>query len=77
MDKVDHTEMDYRTCFSSDVGRRVLGHLLAEAGYFDDDLQTPEEIAVENYAKGILRRMGILDISNIQQVINGMINTKA
>ena len=31
----NHTEMDYRTCFSSDVGRRVLAHLLIEAGLFE------------------------------------------
>lgn len=49
----------YRTCFSTDAGKRVLGHLLLEAGYFDVDLKTPEEIAVLNYAKKILKNIGL------------------
>jgi len=54
---------DYRTCFGgSDSGKRVLGHLLAEAGYFDTDLKTPEEQAVLNYAKKILANLGIFSI---------------
>jgi hypothetical protein len=47
----------YRTCFSSDAGKRVLGDILINAGYFDTDLKTSEEIAVENFAKEILKKV--------------------
>lgn len=52
----------YRTCFSTDAGKRVLGHLMSEAGYFDTDLKTVEELAVLNYAKKILVNIGLFSI---------------
>jgi hypothetical protein len=74
---LDHTQIDYRTCFSSEVGRRVLSHLLIEAGLFDNDLKTPEELAVENYAKGILKNMGLFgDPTKVQPMVNGIINVQ-
>jgi hypothetical protein len=59
---LDNTITDYRACFGSGAGRRVLGHLLIEAGYFDTDLQTEGEIAVQNFAKKILRNLGLFEI---------------
>jgi len=38
-----------------------------EAGFFDDDLKSTEEIAVENYAKKILHKMGIYDKKDLGQ----------
>ena len=49
----------YRQCFSTDSGKRVLAHLLREAGYFDTDMKTTEELAVLNYAKKIIKNLGI------------------
>jgi len=73
----NYTQMDYRNCFSTDVGRRVLGHMLLEAGFFDTDLKTPEEIAVENYVKNILKIMGVYDDpAKIGQIVNGFINVQ-
>ena len=75
--EVNYTQMDYRNCFSTDVGRRVLGHMLLEAGFFDTDLKTPEEIAVENYVKNILKVMGVYDDpAKIGQIVNGFINVQ-
>ena len=53
--------MDYRNCFSSDVGKRVLGHMLLEAGFFDSDLKTSDELAVENFMKNVLKIIGVYD----------------
>ncbi len=54
----------YRSCFSTASGRVVLSQLLAEAGLFDDNLKTIEELAVENFAKKwILKNLGILEKS--------------
>jgi len=70
----NYTQMDYRNCFSTDVGKRVLGHLLLEAGFFDSDL-SPEEVAVENFMKNVLKRMGVYDDpEKMTQVVNGLIN---
>ncbi len=59
MAKVNDEVASYRTCFSTDAGQRVLGDILLEAGFFDTDKFTPEEIAVQNFAKGILKKIGI------------------
>jgi hypothetical protein len=75
--ELDHTQIDYRTCFSTNTGRRVLAHLLTNAGVFDTDIKTPEETAVENYAKGILEIMGLFgkeNVDKVQQITDAIIN---
>ena len=57
----NYTQMDYRNCFSTDVGKRVLGHMLLEAGFFDSDLKTSDELAVENFMKNVLKIIGVYD----------------
>ena len=73
----NYTQMDLRNCFSTDVGKRVLGQMLLDAGFFDSDLNTEGEIAVENFMKNILKEMGIYDTSEkMTQVMNGLINVQ-
>jgi len=57
----------YRQCFSGGSGKVVLTDLLIEAGYFDDDLKTTEELAVENFVKKILHKMGVYDKKDLSQ----------
>lgn len=59
MAEIDNQTITYRTCFSTDAGKRVLGQLLIDAGYFDIDLKTLEELAVLNFAKKIIVNLGI------------------
>ena len=49
-DKTTGTVVDYRTCFNTDAGRRVLANLLTEAKFFDITT-TSEQQAVENFMK--------------------------
>ena len=56
----DPTESDYRQCFTSDPGQRVLVEILLLAGYFSTDLKTTEDLAVLNFAKVILSKCGLL-----------------
>ena len=71
----DQTLIDYKTCFTTNTGRRVLCHLLMEAGLFDTDIKTPEEVAVENYAKQILKNMGLFGkVDKAQQITDAMLN---
>jgi len=44
----------------TDAGKRVLGDLLIQGGYFDTDLKTVEEIAVHNFVKKIFKNLGIV-----------------
>lgn len=64
--------VSYRTCFSSDAGKRVLGDILAEAGMFDTDTKTPEELAVLNFAKKILKKLGLCG----EQPVNSWLSVK-
>jgi len=61
--------IDYRTCFSGGSGKMVLTDLLMEAGFFDDDLKTTEELAVENFVKKILHKMGVYDKKDLSQQV--------
>jgi len=61
--------IDYRTCFSTGSGKMVLTDLLMEAGFFDDDLKTTEELAVENFVKKILHKMGVYDKKDLSQQV--------
>lgn len=54
----------YRSCFSTEPGRRVLADLLIEAKFFDYT-KTPEEQAVENFVKTILTKTGSYNVANI------------
>ncbi len=51
-------KLDARTCFSTDAGKRYLGSMLAEAGFFEQ-LVTPEQQAVQNFMKIVLSDMGV------------------
>lgn len=78
--EVNQTLIDYKTCFTTNTGRRVLAHLLANAGVFDTNIKTTEEAAVENFAKGILENMGLYgkeNIEKVQQITNAILDVKA
>ncbi len=54
-------KVDYRVCFSTDAGKRVLADMLSEAGFFTQ-LVTPEQQAVENFMKCVLNNMGVCPV---------------
>ncbi len=56
---MDNTVISYRTCFNTDAGKRTFGDILINGGYFDDDLKTEGEIAVQNFVKGLVKKLGI------------------
>ena len=67
----------YRECFSTAAGKKVLASLMMQSGYFDSDIETPEEQAVQNFVKEILKTMGMTSIDNVQQYVNGLFELKA
>lgn len=64
----------YRATFNTDSGKKVLAHLLADMGVFDSNLKTPEEVAIANYAKKILIRLGVIGIRNLDYYANMFVN---
>ncbi len=67
----------YRTCFSTGAGKMVLADLLASSGYFDTDLKTEGEVAVQNFTKRILKKMGIgTSPTKAQEYVDNLFNLK-
>ncbi len=74
-EQIDNTVVDYRRCFSTDAGQRVLGNMLVEAHFFEYT-ETPEEQAVENFVKTILTKAGLYSVDNVDGYIRGLFNLK-
>jgi hypothetical protein len=75
---VEDVLKDYRVCFSTDAGRRVLKDILKSGFYFDDDIQGERMIAVKNFVARILHNcVGIWSGCTEEQVdryINAVLN---
>jgi hypothetical protein len=72
---IDETTIRYyRDTFGTDSGKKVLAHLLADLGLYDNNLKTTEEIALSNYAKTILMRLGIIGTQNLDYYANMFMN---
>ena len=66
----DETQTNFRRTFMTEPGQRTLGLLLIQAGYFDTDLKTPEQLAVLNFVKEhILKNCGLLKLENIDSYV--------
>ena len=53
---IDMTVKDYRACFCTPAGKRALANMILEAKFFNCE-HTPEEQAVSNFMKKILREV--------------------
>jgi len=63
------TIKDYRSCFMTDTGRRVLANIMAEAKFFEHTT-TVEEQAIHNFVKTILTKLGCYHINNSVSLVN-------
>ena len=68
----DTTIDDWRACFSSDAGRRVLAEILYMGGYFSTDLGTIEDLAVLNFVKVIMSKCGFMKPTVIEMHVNSL-----
>ena len=77
MSELDYEITSYRTCFSTDAGKRVLTDILIQSGYFDTNLTTEGEIAVQNFAKRIIKKLGIGDTpQKADEYVNNLFNLR-
>lgn len=70
---MDKTVDYFRECFSTEAGKRVLASMLIEAKFFDY-IETPEEIAVENFMKTVMTKCGTYNIDNIDYYVTSIMN---
>ncbi len=67
----------YRQCFLTDSGKRVLAHILTEGGYFDTDIITEGDIAVQNFTKKIVKNLGICQTpESVSEYVNKILELK-
>ena len=67
----DETQSNFRQAFMTASGKRTLGLILVQAGYFDTDMKTTEQLAVLNFVKEhILKNCGLLKIENIDSYVS-------
>jgi hypothetical protein len=64
----------YRRTFDTDAGRQVLAHMLVELHFFDE-LVSEEEVALSNYARKLLNRLG-LRAEHIPEIVTQIISIK-
>ena len=70
----DPIEVYYRNCFGTGSGKIVLKNILMEAKLFEQ-IETSEEMAVENFAKTILHKMGEYgDVRRNEMLIDRLFN---
>lgn len=62
----------YRSVFNTEVGRAVLTHILTELHFFDEIISTPEEIALSNYARTLLNRIGAWKGENVKDIVDSL-----
>jgi len=67
----------YRQCFISDAGKKVLGHMLMQAGHFDQDLSTPGEIAVNNFMNMVLDNIGAYSVEHVDGYVQKLFELKS
>jgi hypothetical protein len=68
----------FRQCFMTDSGKFVLGYLLKESGFFDADITNPEQIAIQNFIKIILKNCLIVDTEfKIPEYVNKLFELDA
>lgn len=66
---IDQAQLVYRSVFSSAEGRKVLGMLLIDLGFFDE-ADTPEQVALRNFAKRLLNRLGLFELENVGKFVD-------
>ena len=63
----DETQGYYRRCFSTPDGKKVLAHMLADMGMFDD----LGEMHLKDYAAKIMKTCGFTDTpARVEQLID-------
>ena len=64
----------YRRVFGSTEGRLVLADMLNDLNHIAIDIEEPEDIALANYGKVLLGKMGILQPHNVYRLVDAYFN---
>ena len=64
----------YRKVFLSEHGRVVLADILNELNHMAMDVQSPEELALSNFSKLLLSKLGIWRPHNLKRIVDAYLN---
>ena len=69
----DEVKRLYREVFGTRQGKEVLAHMLVELGFFNE-IQTDEQKFLCNYARHLLKLMGVFQPKNINDITEALMN---
>jgi hypothetical protein len=73
-DRITNEEVaKYRNVFMAGDGPEVLADLLTELGFFKARLYSPEEVALVDFSKLLLAKLGIWHQKNARSLVEAMI----
>ena len=59
----------FRRVFDNPDGREVLSYLLSELGHFDTEIETERDLVEQNFAKRLLRYLGVWNAENVNDLV--------
>lgn len=67
----------YQQVFNTEAGRLVLTDILNDLQFFSMQTKTPEELALSNYAKTLLYKLGIWEPVNVWDITDTLLSIPA
>ncbi len=72
--KADAKREMYRRVFGSSEGRLVMADMLNDLNHIAIDIESPVDIALANYGKVLLGKLGILQPHNVYRLVDAYFN---
>lgn len=66
----------YQKVFGTLEGREVLTHMLSELCFFDRMIESEAEVALSNYARLLLFRIGVWREGNVRDLVDALLAMK-
>lgn len=64
----------FHNTFADREGKDTLANILYELGFWDDKLETHDEMVERNYATALLKRLAFGDEAEMHDMIAGLLN---
>ncbi len=73
-EEIIQRQIDFQNILKDPSGNRVMGQILSDLCFFSR-CETPEEIALNNYAKKLLSYFGDWEVGSVDSIISKILNT--
>ncbi|GEM_PF-2458810 len=72
--KVRRKRQEYGLTFGSEMGQRVLVDILTDLGFFDEVVEDTSSLVLQNYARRLLKKCGLLKEARLPDMIGALFN---